>query len=160
MCPYLLLPHSRNLSTVHCGFPVCPLGTPGIVRSGLLYTIREEVFYYSSYACKPGSPLSLSSVSHADDENTTECSHHGQPLPYLTSLSGHSVKRRASFIRQRKTLMMTMHCIASHRMAYFAFVCVCVCVAINRQISVARIEELHILAQDAKQTSSLFVVRK
>lgn len=43
-------------------------------------------------------------------------------------------------------------------MAYFAFVCVCV--AINRQISVARIEELHVLAQDAKQISNLFVVRK
>lgn len=51
-----------------------------------------------------------------------------------------------------------LHCIASHRMAYFAFVCVCV--AINRQISVARIEELHVLAQDAKQISNLFVVRK
>lgn len=43
-------------------------------------------------------------------------------------------------------------------MAYFAFVCVCV--AINRQISVARVEELHVLAQDAKQISNLFVVRK
>lgn len=54
--------------------------------------------------------------------------------------------------------MMMMHCIASHRMAYFASVCVCV--AINRQISVARVQELHVLAQDAKQISNLFVVRK
>lgn len=51
-----------------------------------------------------------------------------------------------------------LHCIASHRMAYFAFVCVCV--AINRQISVARVQELHVLAQYAKQISNLFVVRK
>lgn len=49
-----------------------------------------------------------------------------------------------------------LHCIASHRMAYFAFVCV----AIYRQISVARVQELHVLAQDAKQISNLFVVRK
>lgn len=55
-------------------------------------------------------------------------------------------------------MMIMMHCIASHRMAYFAFVCVCV--VINRQISVARVEELHVLAQDAKQISNLFVVRK
>lgn len=52
-----------------------------------------------------------------------------------------------------------LHRIASHGLLCVC-VCVCVCVAINRQISVARIEELHILAQDAKQTSSLFVVRK
>lgn len=55
-------------------------------------------------------------------------------------------------------MMMMMHCIALHRMAYFAFVCVCVCVAINRQIPVARVEEL--LAQYAKQISNLFVVRR
>lgn len=48
-----------------------------------------------------------------------------------------------------------LHCIASH-----GLLCICVCVAINRQISVARVQELHVLAQDAKQISNLFVVRK
>lgn len=59
-------------------------------------------------------------------------------------------------------MMMMMHCIASHRIASHGLLCICVrvCVAINRQISVARIEELHVLAQDAKQISNLFVVRK
>lgn len=48
-----------------------------------------------------------------------------------------------------------LHCIASH-----GLLCICVCVAINRQTPVARIEELHVLAQGAKQISNLFVVRK
>lgn len=48
-----------------------------------------------------------------------------------------------------------LHCIASH-----GLLCIYVCVAINRQISVARVQELHVLAQDAKQISNLFVVRK
>lgn len=56
-------------------------------------------------------------------------------------------------------MMMMMHRIASHRIAWLTLH-LCVCVAINRQISVARIEELHVLAQDAKQISNLFVVRK
>lgn len=50
-----------------------------------------------------------------------------------------------------------LHCIASHGLLC---ICVCVCVAINRQISVARVQELHVLAQYAKQISNLFVVRK
>lgn len=49
-----------------------------------------------------------------------------------------------------------LHCIAWLTL----HLCVCVCVAINRQISVARVQELHVLAQDAKQISNLFVVRK
>lgn len=58
-------------------------------------------------------------------------------------------------------MMMMMHCIASHRIAWLTLhLCVCVCVAINRQISVARVEELHVLAQYVKQISNLFVVRK
>lgn len=50
-----------------------------------------------------------------------------------------------------------LHCIASHGLLC---ICVCVCVAINRQTPVARVQELHVLAQDAKQISNLFVVRK
>lgn len=62
-------------------------------------------------------------------------------------------------MRQRKTLMMMMHCIALHRIAWLTLH-LCVCVAINRQTPVARVQELHVLAQDAKQISNLFVVRK
>lgn len=50
-----------------------------------------------------------------------------------------------------------LHCIASHGLLC---ICVCVCVVINRQTPVARVQELHVLAQDAKQISNLFVVRK
>lgn len=49
-----------------------------------------------------------------------------------------------------------LHCIAWLTL----HLCVCVCVAINRQTPVARVQELHVLAQDAKQISNLFVVKK
>lgn len=50
-----------------------------------------------------------------------------------------------------------LHCIASHGLLC---ICVCVCVAINRQTPVARVQELHVLAQDAKQTSNCLWLEK